>query len=144
MCRILLQHADAIDLFCACACVYRLILATCNRFLFPLHQNVIKRVVANRLCQTLNPFLLVFCRCRRHSIHGMFSLNNFSLRIGFARFYYVCTATRIQFKTMRFTSVLNLTHTYIFQRDYASWLFIGGIFKVIQAIVIQYEPSSFP
>lgn len=120
------------------------ILATCDRFLLPLYKYIIEGIVRYRAHEHFHPFLFVFVGGRRHSIHGMFAFDNLTLGIGFTRLYDISTTARIQLKAMRLTSILYLTHTYILQRDYTARLFIGGIFKVIQAIVIQYEPSSFP
>lgn len=45
---------------------------------------------------------------------------------------------------MRFAAIMNLAHRYILQRYNATRLLIGGVFEIVQAIVVQYEPTSFP
>lgn len=55
-------------------------LALRERFLFPLNENVVEWIVADRLGQAFDPLLfVVLCRCR-HSVNGVLAFNNLQER----------------------------------------------------------------
>lgn len=51
-------------------------LAFGQRLLFALHENVVERIVADRLRQALDPLQFVLLGGRRHSVDGMLALHH--------------------------------------------------------------------
>lgn len=119
-------------------------LALGQRLLLTLHENVIERIVADRLRQALDPLLLVLLSRRRHAIHRVLSLHNFTFRVGFTGFYNVRATARVQLKAVRLIPILYLPYGDILQWNNATRFLVGRVLEIVQAVVVQDEPSAFP
>lgn len=114
------------------------------RFPFTISQHIIERIVTDALRQSLNPLFTFLIAARTHTIYGVFSLHNFTFWIRFTGLYKVCSATSVQLETKLFLSIGTLADGDIFQRNDSPRFFVSGVFEVVEAVVIEYEPSAFP
>lgn len=114
------------------------------RFSFPRRQHVIKWIVTDALSQSLHPVVLFLLATRRHSVHRVLTFDHFPFRVRFACLYEIGAATRVQLETVLLLAIGRLTYWDIFQRNNASWFFVRRKFKIVQTIIVQDEPSSFP
>lgn len=66
-----------------------------------------------------------------------------SFGVSLARLDNVVTG-RVQLKTVWLASILHRSHLDILQRYNTAWLLVSRVLKIVQAVVIQNEPSTFP
>lgn len=100
--------------------------------------------MTNALRKSVHPFSPLVLATSRHSVHGVFALDDFTLRVSFARFYKFGTTASVQFEAVLFLTVTTLAYRNVFQWDDTSRFFVCRIFEIVQAVVVQDEPSSFP
>lgn len=100
--------------------------------------------MTDALSQSLHPLLPFLVTTRRHPVHGVFTFDDLTFRISLARFDEVRAATRVQFETKLFLSVGALAYRYVLQGDDAARLLVGGILEIVEAVVVEDEPATFP
>lgn len=113
------------------------------RLFLPSCQHIVKRIMTNRLSQSLHPVFLFLLGRGRHAIDCVLALDDFPLAVCFARFYEI-RARCVQFKAVGLISIRSFAYFDIFQRYYPSRFLVRGVFKIVQAIVIQNKPAPFP
>lgn len=100
--------------------------------------------MADGLVETLDPLLLLLLAGGGHSVHGVLTLDHLALRIRFAGLDDFGAAAGVQLEAELLAAVLHLADRNIFERDNSPRFLVGGIFKVVQTIIVQDEPSSLP
>lgn len=114
------------------------------RLSLAIGEHVIKGIVADALQQPLHPIVLFVIVAGAHAIHLMLAFHHLALGVRLARFDKLSSAARVQLKAVLFLAVGAVAYRDIFQRNNTPRLFIGGVLKVIQAVVIEDEPAPLP
>lgn len=106
-------------------------------------QQVIEGVVTDTLPHALHPLFPLFLRGGTHSVHRVLTLHNLTLAVSLTGLDKV-RGGGVQFETVTLLTIMDLPHFDILQRDNPSGLLIGGVFEIIETVIVEDEPSSLP
>lgn len=114
------------------------------RFPLPLRQHIVERIMADGFAQPQHPIRLFIFAAGGHPVNRVLSLHHFALGVRLARFDEVRTAAGVQLEAVLLLAIARLPHGDVLQRNDAPGFFVRRVLEVVQAVVVEDEPATFP
>lgn len=108
-------------------------------------QHVVEGVFANTCLDWFYPLLLLLWGWCWNSIHNMVAFDHAPISFSLAGFDNLAFVAGVEeLKAVRLSWIFNFPDAEILQRNYSSRFFVRCVFKVIEAIICENEPSALP